>query len=162
MFARILTSVFANYDNDVRVADSSHGWMIAWLHVCSGDDLITGDSTTWLGGCLAGWWFPTKPLPRSEMHISFHVKGPLLLCSFNQNRNIWANFSKTLQYQIEWKSEEYGCLLGGWRHAVRKIVRTWNLTSWKSVQRLEFLHIHTDRQTWSIFATFSCEHTYTS
>jgi hypothetical protein len=35
-----------------------------------------------------------------ETHVDLHVKCPVFRCSFNQNLNVSADFSKTTQYQI--------------------------------------------------------------
>jgi hypothetical protein len=46
------------------------------------------------------WGFPIQSLPRTEKHVGLHVKRPLFLSDFNQNRNVSTNFSETSRYQI--------------------------------------------------------------
>jgi hypothetical protein len=53
------------------------------------------------GGDVMGCGWPEIPYPvtpQTETCLGFHMKSPLLLSDFNENRNVLTNFNKTSQY----------------------------------------------------------------
>jgi hypothetical protein len=65
--------IFANGASNTRAGDSPHGFVApVWL----GYDILSGDSTTWLYGCLAGDY------PVSYVNVDLQVKCLWLLYNF--------------------------------------------------------------------------------
>jgi hypothetical protein len=52
---------------------------------------------------MAGCQFPTQSLPQEDLYLDLHIKY-WLLSSFEQNKSVLADFSKTPQYKISQKS----------------------------------------------------------
>jgi hypothetical protein len=78
-----------------------------------------------------------------EIIVDFHVKCPLLLFNFNQNRNVKTNFSRTTKYQIWRKSIQWLCSYM-WAYRYRKLkgafLQLFFKNSPKSVRALAFCY----------------------